>query len=500
MFARSSKERTAVAKDMRKIGSILILLAVMTSATAHADARLASIFQDNMVLQREKPVPVWGWAPPGTEVEVIFAGQKKQGQSNPAGYWKVMLDPLTASRAGRAREARIGDKTLSITNVLVGEVWLAAGQSNMLYPGPDEETGLYPHYVSPGTQGGKPEVRVTGFGWGASLEPMDDIDPAGRNNEHWQVLNENPPPAKMGPAYYFSRVVRDALDVPVGLVVMAVGGTCQTAWMARETLEAFPGKTNNYFQECLAGGMPAWEAFKQAETAWRETRKGEWPGSLKVMCYPTALYNTRIHPLAPFAARGVLWHQGEAGPGGPYGERLVAMARQWRTLFGQDLSFIWGTLTRSTAEPPPLTPSRSSYFCSQANVEIRKALPLFGSDPHVALVELYDLGTSEVHFLEKTEMGRRMGLAALNVAYGQNHVYTGPRMAETKIEGGRALVRFEQVGDGLVYQPSINGISGFYLCGKTNGSGRWGQVKLISKDTLEISHPDITTLLTVAWP
>lgn len=158
----------------------LALMGAWLSLSAQAEERLAQIFQDNMVLQRERPVPVWGWAKAGAQVEVSFGGQKKQAGADDHGYWKVVLDPLTVSREGRNLDAKIGDTTISRKNVLVGEVWLAAGQSNMRAGGPDMDTDVYPHYASPGTKGGKPEIRFCDFGWGVSLEPLDDIDPAKR--------------------------------------------------------------------------------------------------------------------------------------------------------------------------------------------------------------------------------------------------------------------------------------------------------------------------------
>lgn len=497
--------------------TLLAFILAGIPVSTHAEDRLAQIFRDNMVLQREKPVPVWGWSDPKTQVEVTFGDQKKQAQADDHGYWKVVLDSMPASRDGRSLDAKIGATTVSCKNVLVGEVWIAAGQSNMCAGGPDTDTGVYPHYVSPGTKGGKPEIRICSYGWGLSMDPQDDIepkDPDKRNDGSWQLFNEDSLPDSMNIPDYFSRVVRDGLDVPVGIIRVAVPGTNQAAWMARETLEGFPGKdpSTNFYQEMLdnnnatlakiASPFKSWDAFKQGEADWRKSGQGPWPGGgkfwLEYACFPTVLYNTRIHTLAPLAFRGVIWHQGEGGPGGPYGERLVAMVKQWRGLFGQDFDFIWGTLARSTNEPPPLVPERTQFYRSGGNVSIRHALQVFGDDKKVALVEFYDLGSDVTHFLEKAEAGRRMGLAALTLSYGQNHIYTGPQMIETKIEGGKATVRFNQVGDGLVYQPSIDGISGVYLRDKT-GSPQWAQVKIIGKDTAEISSPNIANIETVAY-
>lgn len=466
--------------------AILALLA----GTVRAEDRLAHIFQDNMVLQRDKPVPVWGWAAPGTQVEVGFAGQKKQAVADDRGYWKAVLDPLAASREGRPLEVRIGNTTISRKNVLVGEVWLTSGQSNMVAGGSDADSGVYPHYVSPGTQGGKPEIRIVRFGWGASVEPLEDADPAVRGNKPWELLTEDPPMKSGAIPQYFARVVRDALDVPVGIIQVAVPGTPLAAWMSREALETAGGLS---MIDGASARRPSAEALKAAEAEWRETKKGNWPRDFQ--SNPSVLYNTRVHPLAPFAFRGALWHQGEAGTSA---KGVVAMVRQWRTQFGQEFDFIVGTLSRSTAEAPPLTPWRSGFYRSGANGALHQALTLFGDDPHVALVELYDLGNDGTHFTMKAEAGRRMALAALSLSYGKPAIYTGPRLASSAVDGGKATLKFEHVGDGLVHRPSIDGISGVFLRGKS-GAVRWGQVKLLDASTVEASHPDITDLETVAY-
>ena len=486
---------------------LLVLLGGM-ALSAQAQERLAHIFQDNMVLQREKPVPVWGWAKPGTPVEVAFAGQKKQSKSDDNGYWKIVLDPLKADSKGQLLEANIGGTKVGCKDVLVGEVWIATGQSNMLEGGPDQDTGVYPYYVSPSGKGAKPEIRICNY--------INSKNPA--NDELrvlelvWTPLKEVSPIAWIGPSQQFARLLRDSMDVPVGIVLQAVGGTLQTAWMERKTLEAFPSTNKKYansYEEYAAerdaglvkssGKFKSNADYDQALTEWLKTKQGDRPAAEfhNMMNFPSRLYNERMFPLAPFAIRGVIWHQGEGGPGGPWDARLVAMVKQWRELFGQDFCFIWGTLARGTDRPPPLNPIKS-WFC-RSHAAGRTALPLFGADKNVALVELYDSGDDGTHFYQKAEMGRRLGLAALTVAYKQNHIYTGPRMVETKIEGAKARVRFEHVGDGLVYQPSINGISGFFVSGKGDKASKWADVKLIGKNTVEVSHPDIKELESVAY-
>jgi sialate O-acetylesterase len=174
------------------------------------------------------------------------------------------------------------------------------------------------------------------------------------------------------------------------------------------------------------------------------------------------------------------------------------MAGQWREHFGQDFYFIWGTLTRNTKASPPIEPQPAWFYRSATNGEIRKAIEHFGEDGRAALVELYDVGDHETHFLQKAEASRRFGLAALTLAYGQNHIYSGPLKADLTIEGGKAIVRFDRVGDGLIYKPSIDGISGVYVKGKDTAY-RWAHVEVTGKDAIEVSHPDVPEITAVGY-
>ncbi|MDF3130712.1 sialate O-acetylesterase [Kiritimatiellaeota bacterium B1221] len=485
----------------------LFLINALMSVGA-VEPRLAEIFQDHMVLQQGKPVTVWGWADPGTPVQVAFAGQVVKGTAGENGRWQLALTPLQASAEGAALTVNMGSQSVVREDVVVGEVWIAAGQSNMNHTGPDKPTGLYPHYQSPGTAGGKPSIRFRRFGGGASLEPLEDVAEVSRDSGAWEVVQE--PLTDTNLSRYFARILRDELELPIGIVQVAVSGTNQGAWMSRETLEQFPGKDGSNFYEQLLNdhseklakkgkNIKSWEAYKQAEAAWLETREGRYPGRGTTFAnFPTALYNSRVHPLAPFAVRGVIWHQGEGGPGGPYGERLVAMAKQWRDLFGQDFAFIWGTLTRSTDHLPPLEPQPTWFYRSGTNISIREAEGLFADDPATTMVEFYDIGDQDTHFYQKAEAGRRMALAAMDRVYGQPQVYSGPLMREVQVNGGKATVVWDRVAEGLRYEPSLEGVSGFYIKGKS-GEYRWAKVALDGKDGVILSHPEVAEIAELGY-
>lgn len=478
--------------------------------SANAELRLAEIFQSKMVLQRDKDAPVWGWADPGAQVNVSFGGQSVSATANNKGEWLAKLAPMKANASGQNLTATSGGETVTLDDVLVGEVWVAAGQSNMNHGGPDKDTGAYPHYQSDSSTA---PMRVCSFGFGAELEPVKDFPPAGRNHTQWRDIDlsgSNPIPE------YFARIVRDGTDVPVGMIRVAFSGTNQTAWMSKETLEQFPGEEGNYFLAYKAGKdedlakkpktaqdgtkISTWEQFKEHEKKWLAKPHKRWPGEglrgMDFVNWPTALYNTRIHPLAPYAIRGVIWHQGEGGPRGPYGDRLIAMFKQWREVFGQDFYVIWGTLSKMSTKEPPMDPVRNDFYRSWTNLEIRKAYEQ--ADDKMEFVEFYDLGNDDTHFALKAEAGRRMGLAALDLAYNQDHVYTGPRASDFKFDGNKVYVKFDHTGERLVYEPSIDGVSGVILL-DAEGNRQWGEVEIINEDTIQVSHPEVAAPALIAY-
>ena len=276
-----------------RIAVVLLLSAIGAGIPVfvQAEDRLAHIFQDNMVLQREKPVPVWGWATPGTQVEVSFSGQKKPAQADEKGHWEAVLDPLAASREGRNLEVRIGDTVVSCKNVLVGEVWLAAGPSNTTHAIAEPGHGRLSRLRLSRNRGGKPEIRISNFGPGVSLEPLEDVDPAFRDAVPWKVLPEDPPPVEISPVCYFAggprwarcsvgdhpyRCTRDKHDF---LHVAGNPGSIPGYRRQREQLLPTASlRCEGNLSKLKSGTIKSWADFKQVEAAWRETKMGPWPG------------------------------------------------------------------------------------------------------------------------------------------------------------------------------------------------------------------------------
>lgn len=415
---------------------LIIVTFLVSSALSAAELKLAHVLQDRMVLQRGTPVPVWGWADAGSKVEVKFAGQKKSATTNKDGAWKVVLDALEASSDPRVLTASSGETTLKRKDVLVGEVWFCAGQSNMART-LSTDTGQYPRLRKHIGNANLPLVRFIRYGSRPSMKPRKDR----AGEQTWQALGKKNVGACMSMPYFFARELRKELQVPIGLIQVAVSGTPQTAWAAREILDSVG---------------PSYEADLRR---WQE----KYPGKKIHARFPTVLHNGQVHPIAPYAFRGLIWHQGESGPFGGHAERMKAIVDHWRKLFEQDFVYLWGALGRGTSTAPPLRPKVRLFYRSICNQQFLKAQKLFGYESNSAYVDFYHLGNNDTHWGMKHEGGRRFALAAMSLAYGKPRVFTGPQLIKHEVGPGRILLRFTRVGGGLVYRPSIDGISGFVL-------------------------------------
>jgi len=491
-------------KDVMRLLLWCLPLLSFLSLTEAAEFRLARVFQDHMVLQREKPVPVWGWADPGTPVSASFAGQEKTGKADDKGYWRITFDPLTTSAESRELKVTAGSQSLTLKDVLVGEVWLCAGQSNMARPLRNCSFD-YPFFKKYTEDAEYPQIRFFECHTYISDKPLEDLDPQMQGKSVWQAVNKTTSLDVMAIPFFFSKELNKKLGVPVGLLQVAVSGTPLTTWMAAETFDslaatfpelpdykkAFAAKDADLAKVKGKQGFKSWAEFLAAETAWKANPTGPWPGASNGVLpdYPGVLYNALIHPLAPMALRGVLWHQGEAGPGEKHKERLMANIAQWRKLYGQDFTFIWGALTRKTQHAPPMEPSLEA-FRGNINEDFLLASQAFGAEGHAVLVNFFDLGNTGTHWARMEEAGHRMAGAAFATVYGKPEtVFTGPELVEAKIEGAKIRAKFRYVGGGLVYEPSVDGISGFVI--EDKGAGlHWAEVA-IEGDTVVLSHPDV---------
>jgi sialate O-acetylesterase len=448
------------------------MVLLCSSMGVAAEFRVAHPFQDHMVLQRQKTVPVWGWGDAGKKVTVKIGSSEGSAQVNDQGAWRVNLPPMEANTQGQTLSISSEGKTIELQDVLIGEVWFAAGQSNMART-VASELREFPMLKDEVADSNYPLVRFISYGAAPSDTPLTEP----KNGEKWTALTPSTVGSCMHSAFYFGRDLHKELNIPVGLVLVAVSGTPQRAWAAKEVLEALDGAKGQNEEEGEGE-----EEGSSSEEGGKESKK------------PSVLYNSQIHPHAPMALRGFIWDQGAAGPMFNYGIRMVAIVEQWRKLYEQDFYFIFRSVSRKTDTNPPLQPFVQNYYRTITSFTMLEGGKIFSEKGSGALVGVSDLGNFQSHWGRKDEGGRRMVLAALNGVYGIPKVYTGPQLIESSINGSTVRCKFSNVGTGLKYVPSIDGISGFVMQGTVDGKDTlvWATPKVEGTDTLTFSHPDIT--------
>jgi sialate O-acetylesterase len=424
----------------------LLLLAVGLFSALRADVTLSPVFQDNAVLQRGRPVPVWGRADPGERVSVAFEQQKVEVATGPDGRWMVQLAPLTA-RSEPTELTVTGRNTVVVRNVVVGEVWLCSGQSNMEWTvrnsdRPQEEiaAGKFPlirHFKVARRTSDTPTATVQGDWKEASPETVGDFSAV---------------------AYYFARDLHRKLGVPVGLMNSSWGGTPVEAWMSGAALagDAAFAVVPERWAKTLAEYPERKAAHDRAVQAWTEKqalaeargeqfteRRPNAPHGPDSPHAPASLYNGMIHPLLPMALRGALWYQGEsnAGRASEYHPLFAAMISQWRRDFGQgDFPFYWVQLANFNSGDGAATPWA---FLREAQTRTL-ALPETGQA--VAI----DIGNpDDIHPRNKQEVGRRLALIATAQVYGLSGDYSGPAFAAAEPGRGAMRVRFHHAVAGL---------------------------------------------------
>lgn len=452
----------------------VIILSTFLLATLHAaEVKLPAFFADHLVLQREVAVPVWGWAQAGEEVTVEFAGQKKTAKAAADGKWLVKLDPLPAS--AEPREMKIGERVLK--DVLVGEVWLASGQSNMGFPlssTQDAEAVL--------AKAGDPLLRFFTVQNATAAEPQTNLQ--GR----WDASTPDSAKIFSAVAYFFARDLRAKLGVPVAILHSSWGGTPAQAWISMDALREAPpfeGHVKGYenalvkYRNVLAHpevmdayrkDLAQWQkevapAFNEAMKAWNAGPKTgvkpvpsrpepanpdpmDIPSPSARPGTPSVIFNAKIAPLVGYAMRGALWYQGEAnaGAGVEYRTLLPRLIGDWRKRWGQgDFPFLVVQLAAWDMDKNP-APFHQWPWLREAQALTVKTVP------HTALAVAIDVGNpADVHPKGKEPVGQRLALAARKLAYGEKTlVASGPVFREARAEGAAMRVTFSEIGGGLV--------------------------------------------------
>ncbi len=408
-----------------------------TAQTVNSSLELPAIFGDNMVLQQNQPVPVWGEASPGASVTVTFAGQTKSTQADAQGKWRVKLGPLKASFTPQTLVIRAG-ATRTFTNILVGEVWLASGQSNMEKP-IGKQPGQKPTFNAESelAAANYPGLRLFKVDKMLAAQPQANLG----KFQPWQECNSNSLDTIKfsAAAYFFGRDLHTNLHVPVGLIESSWGGTRIEPWTPPAGFAAVP-------------------TLRQLASLNLSSNKVS-------STTPIALYNAMIAPIAGFAMKGALWYQGESNCGETnYDLKMAALIGGWRQVWNEgDFPFYFvqiapfkyhggKTVRTPTAETLP------EFWALQS-----KAARHIKNTGMVVTTDLVD-DLNDIHPRNKMEVGRRLALLAREKTYGEKVVSSGPTFKSLKISGNRAVLSFNHVA-GALGSPDAQPLTWFTIAG-----------------------------------
>jgi sialate O-acetylesterase len=424
---------------------LIPLLVLGTGLSAlRADVRLPALFSEHLVLQQELPVPVWGWADPGERVTVTFRGRNRSTVTGADGRWAVRLPrqsaggPFTLVIEGRNR--------IGLTNVLVGEVWIASGQSNMEWP--MHRTFEPDHAIA---NSANPLIRLFTVPRRRSNEPIHDVEARWVECEPATVRDFS------AVAYYFGRSLHEARGVPIGLIHSSWGGSPAEVWIQHELLAAHP----EYRRDILdphpdrarrhQEAVERWEREAAALKAEGKHPDRPRPGNIWT---PSELYNGMIAPLIPYAIRGVIWYQGESNAGRAWQYRTLFpdLIRNWRVNWNQGpfpfLAVQLAPWDRNRNRAPEII---ASDIGESDWAELREAQSLATRTlPNVGLAVITDFGDKDdIHPAQKQPVGDRLALLARSIAHRERIVANGPTFQRMRIRNDRVLLDFDHVGGGL---------------------------------------------------
>ena len=463
-------------------------LALASPAAARASVTLPDVLSDTAVLQRGVRVPVWGWADPGEAVTVSFAGQTKKAVAGADGRWRLWLDPLRAN-ATPALLTVAGRNRVELKDVLVGEVWLVAGQSNMQFT--------------------LSETREAAAAVAAANHPLIRLFNVSRQ----VAFKHRPPPLATWRActpesvkdfsaagYYFAVELQKELGVPVGVINSSYGGSQAEAWTPVEYLlasddlrptvertkvwDAERPRVKVQYEEQLRRWRE--EADRARAAGARPSPSPAVPDALREYRVASSIYTGMIEPLIPFRVRGAFWYQGESNEGRAqqYGILLPTMIRAWRERWGQG-DFPFGIVQLPNYRDPKPEPADEAWSHLR-EAQRRTAL----STRNSGLIVTIDLGEArDIHPKNKLDVGRRMARWALAEVYGREMTATGPMFRSMKIGGSKLLLNFGNVGRGLTIRDGDK-LHEFAVAG-ADRKWHWAEARIVGRDRVEVWSAEV---------
>lgn len=523
---------------MRTRPAVAVLLLLMAPPSL-GDVKLPAIFGDHMVLQRDAKVPIWGWADSGEMVTITAGSAKASATAGDEGKWSATIDGLKASDQP-INVTITGKNTVTLQDVLVGDVWVCSGQSNMEF---QLGGGKYGFGGALGAAEAIPEadhptMRLFIVAKRIAFDPQTDCMGS------WKVCTPDSAARFSAVGYFFGREIQEDQHVPVGMIGTYWGGTPAESWTSLEALNAvseleplarrfenlkrlLPQLKQTYEHEAL----PKWE---QANADWIKNdgpaalaAQQKWiadaaaanaagepiptkPPAAKLQPkkplapdedpnMATVLNNGMVAPIVSFAIKGAIWYQGESNAvrARQYQTLFPTMIDDWRKRWAQgDFPFIWVQLANYMDRKPEPTQTDDGW------PRLREAQSMTLKLPNTAQAVIIDIGQgSDIHPKDKEDVGHRLALAARHTAYGEDMVFSGPTYDSMKVEGGKIRVTFKNVGSGLTIaaapstQPGTPAVApsselhGFTIAGADH-QFVWAKAT-IDGDSIMVSSPDV---------
>jgi len=486
-----------------KLKTILftLLSGVLLPSLVTAELRLPAIINDHMVLQQKQANPIWGWDTPGTEVTVTFGGQNKTAIAGKDGKWTVKLDPVSAN-ADPAEITIKGSSERKIADVLVGEVWMCSGQSNMGMTVAGDWKAQVESLAS-----NHPNLRLITVPRVGTQELKEDFSGT------WEAANPENCQSFSAVGFFYGRYLHEILGVPVGLINNSWGGSAAEAWVRRDALEAddrFAGLMESWKSREAYFASEAGKAKNDAEVAnWKKKAEAAKAAGTQVPRAPNSpaallggnsrpgnIFAGMVHPTLGYGMKGVIWYQGESNAGRAYEYRSLFpyMIEQWRKEWGQgDFPFYWVQLADFRDEVAQ--PGESQW------AELREAQTRTMSLPNTGEAVIIDLGeANDIHPKNKYDVAARLVRWALANDYDIPNIKPqSPTYKDMSVAGNKVILTFTHAAGGL-RTVDVNEVRGFAICGEDR-KWVWASAEITGAETIDVWSDEVASPVAVryAW-
>lgn len=452
-----------------------VVLLLLFPCSVLADVSLPAIFSDNMVLQRQIAISVWGNADANEEITIELDTQRVTITADAGGTWQIHLGPMDAG--GPYQLTVRGKNVITFNNVMVGEVWVCSGQSNMAWSvrrsqNAEEEIKAADY----------PNIRLFTVKRSATQRPTKDVEGM------WSVCDTSSVGNFSAVAYYFGRRLHKTLNMPIGLINTSWGGTPAEAWTSLPALQVIPeyAPLGKRWAEHIAAYPEAQKIFQTRIAVWRANtdslralgqRRPRAPRGPNHPHRPSVLYNGMIAPLVPYGIRGAIWYQGESNAGRAYQYRALfpAMIQNWRSSWGQG-AFPFFFVQLANFRQVKENPEESAW------AELREAQLMALSLPNTDMAVAIDIGEADdIHPKNKQDVGLRLALGAEAMVYGMDQPHSGPIYRSMTVEEGKIRLRFDHAYGGL--KAKGNMLKGFAIAGQ-DSKFVWAEAKIDGDDVL----------------